>query len=472
MKKLILMLILCLFVIPGFSQYFKPGFTGSGTDQMLLLVTGAEINSVPLQAGDEIAVFDGNLCCGVYELTQPINPGDALTFVELNASPDDGEDGSISDGSPNGFTQGNKIYLRFWDSSAGVEYHNVIVQFYDTDKNPIAAQTFQESSTAYITASTANTEMTWVGEDPDFSTSWSSSLNWSPEGIPEINNDVIIPSGFSPIISTNDKASCGSLTFEDNLTVSSANTSTGSLIVAGSISGSNGVRARRYLTKDVWHFVSSPLPGQTIASFLSGTATSIIPANSGNRGMMDYSELNDNWNSFFTNTSPGNIIAGKGYCLRVTHATNPGNTITFSGSLQNGNVSTPVTTANFGWNLIGNPYPSAIYVRQEVFGFLVQNDAVLVPSFKALYLWDPTANSNAGGYTVVNFTEGQANLAYGQGFFIKAASPGGSVTFTKQMQVHQTDAPFKSAVIKWPSLVLNAKAGDISSSTKILFNEK
>ena len=98
---------------------------------MLLLVAGAVINGVPLQAGDEIAVFDGNLCCGVYVLTQPVNPGDALTFVELNISIDDGEDGSISDGSPNGFTLGNKVYLRFQDSDPGVEYHNVIVQFYD-----------------------------------------------------------------------------------------------------------------------------------------------------------------------------------------------------------------------------------------------------------------------------------------------------------------------------------------------------
>jgi hypothetical protein len=40
------------------------------------------------------------------------------------------------------------------------------------------------------------------------------------------------------------------------------------------------------------------------------------------------------------------------------------------------------------------------------------------------------------------------------------------------MQVHQTNATFKSATIQRPSIVLNAKAGEISSSTKISFNEE
>jgi hypothetical protein len=40
------------------------------------------------------------------------------------------------------------------------------------------------------------------------------------------------------------------------------------------------------------------------------------------------------------------------------------------------------------------------------------------------------------------------------------------------MQVHQTDAPFKSAVIPSPNVVLKAQSGDIYSSTKINFKEE
>jgi hypothetical protein len=112
-----------------------------------------------------------------------------------------------------------------------------------------------------------------------------------------------------------------------------------------------------------------------------------------------------------------------------------------------------------------------MYVQQEVFGFLVENAAMLDASFKGIFLWDPAANGGSGAYTAVGAEEGQANLASGQGFFIKAASPG-NVTFTKQMQVHETGASFKSATISRPSIVLNAKANDISSSTKISFNEE
>jgi hypothetical protein len=88
-----------------------------------------------------------------------------------------------------------------------------------------------------------------------------------------------------------------------------------------------------------------------------------------------------------------------------------------------------------------------------------------------MYLWDPAANGGLGAYSIVNKNEGEANLASGQGFFIKAASAG-NVTFTKQMQVHQTNALFKSGTISRPSIVLNAKASNISSSTKISFDEE
>jgi hypothetical protein len=42
-----------------------------------------------------------------------------------------------------------------------------------------------------------------------------------------------------------------------------------------------------------------------------------------------------------------------------------------------------------------------MYVQQEVFGFLVENDAMLDASFKGIFLWDPAANGGLGAYSAV-----------------------------------------------------------------------
>jgi hypothetical protein len=254
------------------------------------------------------------------------------------------------------------------------------------------------------------------------------------------------------------------LEFEDGagITILSGSSGTGSLIVSTDISGNGIINARRYLLANGWHLVSSPLSDQTIAGFL--TANSAIPTKeTTKRGMMEYSESADNWNDYFTNASSGSVDLGKGYCVRRT--TN--GVVNFSGTLTDGNVQAVLSKSGNGWNLLGNPFTSAMYVKQEVHGFLTVNEEKIDPSYLAMYLWDPAADE----YTIVNKTEGQNNLASGQGFFVKAAA-GGNVTFTQAMQVHQTDAPFKSAAVQLPSVVLSAKAGDLSGSTKINFSEE
>ncbi|KAF0237083.1 MAG: cell surface receptor ipt/tig domain [Prolixibacteraceae bacterium] len=457
MKKVYLMLIFLVQVSVAFSQtHFTKGFIGSGFNQMNLVVVRAQIDGVgPLEAGDEIAVFDGNLCVGAVLLTKTLNPDDSLTFVAFAASSEEAGDQA-------GFRQGNKMYFRFWDSSAGIEYHNVIPIVTD-NQGVVIPNSFEPNGTAYINASTANTTKTWT----DLSTnSWDDPGSWDPEGIPEPFNDVIIPAGLSqyPNILAAGSAFCGNLQLEAGATIviASLTSGTGSLIVSGDISGAGTMTARRFIPANGWHLVSSPLSGQTIAGFLS--ANSAIPTKDvTKRGMMDYSESADNWNDYFTNSSSGSIGLGKGYCVR--RSTN--GVVNFLGTIADGNVQSTLSKSNFGWNLIGNPFTSAIYVRQEVNGFLTVNEAKIDPSFLALYLWDPVADK----YTIVNNSEGQSNLASGQGFFVKAASAG-NVTFTQAMQVHQTDAPFKSAAIQWPSVVLNAKAAELTGSTKINFNEE
>ena len=142
MKKVYLMLIFLVQVSVAFSQtHFTKGFIGSGFNQMNLVVVRAQIDGVgPLEAGDEIAVFDGNLCVGAVLLTKTLNPDDSLTFVAFAASSEEAGDQA-------GFRQGNKMYFRFWDSSAGIEYHNVIPIVTD-NKGATITNSFEPNGTS------------------------------------------------------------------------------------------------------------------------------------------------------------------------------------------------------------------------------------------------------------------------------------------------------------------------------------
>lgn len=463
MKRVYLLLTILIQVSVAFSQtHFTKGFVGSGYNQMNLVFVNAQIDGVgPLGAGDEIAVYDGNLCVGAVLLTKTLDPSDSLTFVAFAASSEEAGDQA-------GFRQGNKMYFRFWDSSAGIEYHNVIPIVTNNKGIPIT-NSFEPNGTSYINASTTSTEKVWnpvedEGTYPD--RSWNTPENWNPNGVPEPFSDVIIPSGIpTPIIGTNVGAYCGKITLNNttSLQISSGATGTGSLIVSSNISGSGPVSARRWVVNNGWHLVSSPVNGQNISGFVTSAAND-IPEKGGSRGMMNYNEVTDDWNSYFTNTTSGQISKGNGYCLRRSASDG---FINFTGSLTDGNVQVSVSKSKFGWNLIGNPFTSAMYVKQEVNGFLTVNEAKIDPSYLAMYLWDPVKNN----YIIINKDSTQANVASGQGFFIKASGTG-PVTFNKQMQVHQTDALFKSAKISSPYVRLVAKSGELNSSVKISFNEE
>ncbi len=451
MKKVYLMLAFLVQVSVVFGQtHFVKGYIGNGTDHMNIVIQSADIEGAQLEAGDEIAVFDGNLCCGAVLLTQTINPADALTHPEFVASG--------NDGTSNGFNGNSKMYFRFWDSSAGVEYHNVI---------PVVtgdgSGTFVVGGTAYVSASSSpgNTTKTFTGA---FFGVWNWSSNWTPVGVPEPNSDVILPvlgPTNQPIIYPTDELFCGSLAFSgaSTLTVQSDVTGTGSLVVANGITGTATVNISRHMSGGAWHLISSSLSGQSITDFL--IANTSIPTNGASRGMMDYSESADDWSGFYTNATGGNVTVGKGYGIRTSGDA----AVLTTGSLSIDDVNVSVTASNNGWNLLGNPYPSAIYARQDALGFLKVNETALDPSYTAIYLWD----DGAGAYTIINSGGGQNNLASGQGFFVKASS--GSVSFKQSMQVHDNALALKSGEINNPNLVLKAKSGNLNSIATINFDE-
>ncbi|MGF7139205.1 PKD domain-containing protein [Roseimarinus sediminis] len=122
MKKLYLLLILLVFVLPLMAQtHFVPAFIGNGTDHMNIYVVSAKLGTEDLEAGDEIAAFDGDICAGVLVLSQPIIFGVFDSYQQVNPSKDEG--------TGNGYTPGNPISLRIWDASENQEYSDVTLEF-------------------------------------------------------------------------------------------------------------------------------------------------------------------------------------------------------------------------------------------------------------------------------------------------------------------------------------------------------
>ncbi len=187
-------------------------------------------------------------------------------------------------------------------------------------------------------------------------------------------------------------------------------------------------------------------------------------------------DIDDNGDDWFLKSSGDIMTPGVGYA--ATHSISsfifgPNNYIyTFRGTLNNGDITVPIErndaeTSDNNWNLIGNPYPSAI----DVDLFFTENNLASNPTDGKLtgtiYLWSqntaPTSTANGNqplnfsnsDYATINGTmetvggDGITPNRYipsGQGFFVlyddAAASATGSVKFTNSMRVSGNNNQF------------------------------
>ncbi len=101
--------------IPAFTKsmkatHFLTAFPGNGVHHMNINLV--KLPAAQLQEGDEIAVFDGDLCVGAVKLILR-NISDSLVSIPVSAS-----DGlSLS-----GFSEGNTFSLKLWKASTGFEH--------------------------------------------------------------------------------------------------------------------------------------------------------------------------------------------------------------------------------------------------------------------------------------------------------------------------------------------------------------
>jgi trimeric autotransporter adhesin len=263
------------------------------------------------------------------------------------------------------------------------------------------------------------------------------------------------------------------LSLHGNLTVSgnlNNNAGTSGLIInsdascTGSLIENSGVSAtvERFITEDLYHYISTPVTGQPISVLQSGTAHTDFDLFWFDE---DYGlNLGPAW--IDASEQDGNIEIGMGY----TYTYNPENrVIPFTGNTNHGTITEAVTytydaafSTNswfFGWNLIGNPYPSRINATT----FIDENDNI----HGTLYFWDegPNYTSHQNNYSSWNKTGstsgggGKTSNGYigiGQAFMVHYGSgieqTTSNVSFKQNMRVHDEAQCFKSI---FPKLRLN-----------------
>jgi hypothetical protein len=334
----------------------------------------------------------------------------------------------------------------------------------------------------------------WTG---DVSREWNNPGNWLPYGVPGSMNDVgIFDAIYDPEITGPDPVSCNNLIIEPlaNLTVkegglltvdellvinSSSTNHSGSLINHGSVTGS--VSYNRHMNATNYHYFSSPVVSSTFPTLNTVWA---------------YNEVSGNWDITTTCKSgvgytietgndllnfTGSLVSEEPIEIDVTSPYNDiiGISDDYNDRLwvdESGHSGTARSLDKYGaggWNLLGNPYTSAM----QAANFVSTNSTQFDPNYVAIYLWDGSAYYYIGNSTGwgTGRPGDEKHIQVGQGFFVLAMNDYSSFTFSKSMQDYDTEVSLlKSAKIedRWPGLQLKVKNGNNENVTTVVFNEE
>jgi len=231
-------------------------------------------------------------------------------------------------------------------------------------------------------------------------------------------------------------------------------TQDGSLIVDGNESGTGTYKIDRYVSGNFWHMVSSPVQSAKVSVF-------------NNMWIRDYDESKNVWGSFIVSPAQA-LVVGKGYSVWTYEEAE---TRTFQGKINNADISLPVThhkdsglpPSMWGYNLVGNPYPSAIKWSP--------NDNTM---------WERVNVTNniqmfsgeAGNYIVYNPNYGMSSenseIALGQSFFIQTSNSNPSLIIKKGARLHST-VTFRDEPVIDDNIVIKVSGNNYSDECYVLY---
>lgn len=258
-----------------------------------------------------------------------------------------------------------------------------------------------------------------------------------------------------------------------NLVLESDATGDVSLIVLGAveINNSGKTEAERYLpgSAQAWHNLSAPVGGMAIngSGFAPGNDDDFYAWDEPSPGIWVNYKNTTVAPTFNTVNNGDNFLPGKSYLIAY-NSENP--TKTFNGNLNTGDVAFNLKnsgskswTYNSGWNLIGNPYSSAIDWNKAILTQFQDDYA---------YVYDPNKSGGAG-YITVNGGNANAYIGSNQGFFVIAtlAANNQDFTFTNTLQTHGGGSFLKSSNTD-NTLVLRLSSQNYYDETTIALKEE
>lgn len=336
--------------------------------------------------------------------------------------------------------------------------------------------------------------LVWTG---DIDTTWEDSNNWSLNRVPTNNDRAIIPDRINlPYISSNPVVRELSIQPNSSLTIGS----NGTLTVTEQITNKNGVEGliiisdengtgslihyssgieatfQRYVPgmKETWHSLSSPMVNHSIEPAF--TPPGNYPDGTG-YDFYCWHEPDTSWiwygHETVWNATHGslNFIPGRGYLISY-EAENP--TKEFKGTLNSGSVTVPLTRSpgtadQFGYNLVGNPYPSSIDWKSTS-GW---DRDMLVETSGGYNIW--IWNHEEQNYGVYNSAVGDSGtlgvsryIAPTQGFFVKA-DHNGNLKVNNNARVHEGSGNWmRNSKSNTQLISLKVESGNNKGSDQIL----
>ena len=300
----------------------------------------------------------------------------------------------------------------------------------------------------------------------------------SGSSLTTFNNLIIETASAGTTIAAGTMVTVAGSTFNPNgrLTIESdAPANNGSLICTGSGTPAGTVTYNRRMPPDKFRYISLPVSSST---FPSGT-------------FWRWDEVHGYWGEDQDETPTTVGASGIGYTVAASD-----NTLSFAGVVLN-ELLDVVATAPYGsdyvqnrdtwggggWNLLGNPFPSALVIIDSDGttdnDFIHHNLSSFDPSYQAIYIYDgsdydyiaPGIPGYPDGLGVFPGNDIQA----GQGFFVLAHHNGVTFDFTSAMRTHNTGVVMtKSAQAgdAWPGFQLKARLAGRESTTLVVYDEE
>ena len=190
-----------------------------------------------------------------------------------------------------------------------------------------------------------------------------------------------------------------------------------SFIDNGTLSVLGNTTVQKYVPKGQWHYLTPPVSKDT-ADVYEGLSPKY------------WDEPTKEWVNITNTGDP--LLSGKGYAV-LAGDSDKGTTIEYTGILNTGDYSPAVTMSgneadNFGWNFVGNAYPSA---------FDWEDPSLVKKNIdNTIYSWDGTQYIVYNGTVHVGSSNALPFVPAQEGFFIHAYDANPELTITQASRVH------------------------------------